>query len=206
MGTVLIACGALAREVLALKKKHRWEAEVLGLPSLLHNRPELIPPAVLNRIREVRSQYQRIIVVYGDCGTGGGLDAVLEAEGVERVAGPHCYEMYADGSFENMMNEEAGTFFLTDYMVRSFDHIVIQGLGLDRIPDLRDEYFRNYTRVVYLAQEDDPELARRAQWAADFLKLPLKVRPAGYGALESRLLELMQQKHESLETSPTGYI
>jgi hypothetical protein len=190
--TALIVCGALAREVLALKEKYAWEVDVLGVPSLLHNQPDAIPPAVATRIRRARSEYERIIVVYGDCGTGGMLDRLLEQEGVLRVAGPHCYEMYADGSFENLMAEAPGTFFLTDYLVHSFDHLVLEGLGLDRHPALRDEYFKNYTRVVYLAQRDDPTLQARAQWAADSLGLPLEIRPTGYGKLETRLKELIE--------------
>ena len=192
MTTALIACGALAREVLALKEKHGWEAEVFGVPALLHNTPDRIPGAVRERIREARAHHDRVIVVYGDCGTGGMLDRLLAAEGVERVAGPHCYEMYANGGFENLMAEELGTYFLTDYLVQSFDHLVIEGLGLDRFPELRDDYFGNYRRVVYLAQRDDPALRARAQWAADQLGLPLEIQPTGYGALESRLVELME--------------
>jgi hypothetical protein len=192
MTTALIACGALAREVLALKKKHGWEAEVLGVPALLHNTPDQIPGAVRERIRQARATYERVIVVYGDCGTGGMLDRLLAVEGVERVTGPHCYEMYANGRFERLMSEELGTYFLTDYLVQSFDHLVIEGLGLDRFPELRDEYFGNYRRVVYLAQRDDPALRARAQWAADQLGLPLEIQPTGYGALETRLVELME--------------
>lgn len=192
MKTALIACGALAREVLALKEKHGWQVDVLALPSLLHNSPERIPGAVRERIRQARQDYERVIVVYGDCGTGGLLDRLLKEEGVPRVAGPHCYEMYADGTFEALMAEAPGTFFLTDYLVQSFDHLVLEGLGIDKRPQLRDEYFRNYTRAVYLAQRDDPALERRAQWAADSLGLPLEVRHTGYGKLESRLKELIE--------------
>jgi hypothetical protein len=194
MTTALIACGALAREVLALKAKHGWDAAVLGVPSLLHNTPDRIPEAVRERIHEARAHYDRVIVAYGDCGTGGLLDQMLAAEGVERVAGPHCYEMYANGQFEQLMAEQPGTYFLTDYLVQSFDHLVIEGMGLDRFPELRDEYFRNYTRVVYLAQRDDPALRARAQWAAGVLGLPLETHIAGYGALETRLLELMKDR------------
>lgn len=193
MKTALIACGALAREVLALNEKHGWEADVLGVPSLLHNTPADIPAAVRRRIREARAGYDRVLVVYGDCGTSGALDAMLAAEGVERLAGPHCYEMYAGAAnFEQLMAEAPGTYFLTDYLVQSFDHLVIEGMGLDRFPELRRDYFGNYTRAVYLPQRDDPALRARARWAADTLGLPLEVRPAGYGALESRLMELMQ--------------
>jgi hypothetical protein len=187
----LIACGALAREVLALRQRHGWDADVLGVPSLLHNHPDRIPAAVLARIREARLKYSQVIVVYGDCGTGGRLDELLAAEGVRRVAGPHCFEMYAGGQFESIIAEELGTYFLTDYLVQSFDHLVLEGLGLDRYPELRDDYFGHYTRAVYLQQRDDPALRERAQRAADCLKLPLEIRPAGYGALEERLVKLI---------------
>lgn len=191
MTTALIACGALARDVLALKDKHGWDAEVLGVPALLHNEPHRLPGAVRGRIREARERFDRVVVVYGDCGTGGLLDRMLEREGVERVRGPHCYEMYANGTFDSLMQEAPGTYFLTDYLVQSFDHLVIEGMGLDRYPELRDEYFRNYTRCVYLAQTDSAELRARAAWAAQQIGLPLEVRQVGYGALASRLIELM---------------
>jgi hypothetical protein len=190
--TALIACGALAREVLALREKHGWQADVLALPSLLHNEPERIPGAVQKRIRQAKEQYERVIVVYGDCGTGGLLDRLLEKEGVSRVAGPHCYEMYADGTFESLMAEAPGTYFLTDYLVQSFDHLVLEGLGIVKHPELRDDYFHNYTRAVYLAQREDPALVARAKWAADSLGLPLEVRKTGYGKLETRLKELFE--------------
>lgn len=192
MKTALVVCGALAREVLALKAKHSWDVDILGVPALLHNEPDRIPEAVLSRIRQARAQYDRVIVVYGDCGTGGILDRMLEKEDVQRVAGPHCYEMYADGTYERIMLEAPGTFFLTDYLVQSFDHLVLEGLGLDRHPELRGEYFKNYTRVVYLAQREDPALLERAKWAAGSLGLPLELHRSGYGKLESRLKELIE--------------
>jgi hypothetical protein len=191
--TALIVCGALAREVLALIDKHGWDADVYGLPVLLHNTPDQIPPAVDQRIKQLSDKYQRLIVVYGDCGTSGNLDQVLLERGVQRVAGPHCYEMYADGSFNQLMKEQPGTFFLTDYLVGSFDHLVLEKLGIDRNPELRDEYFRNYTRVVYLSQRDDPELEGKARWAADQINLPLEIKHTGYGLLESRLIALIDQ-------------
>jgi len=195
MKTVLIACGALAREVLAIREKYGWDADVWGVPALLHNRPDQIPAAVRLRIREARVKYDWVIVVYGDCGTGGMLDRLLAEEGVERLAGPHCYEMYANGQngvFEKMMEDQLGTFFITDYLAGSFDHLVVEELGLDRFPQLRDDYFANYTRMVYLVQQDNPELRVKAQWAADFIQLPLEIYYTGYGALESRLVEKMQ--------------
>jgi hypothetical protein len=189
--TALIVCGALAREVLALKKKHDWQADLYGLPVLLHNTPNKIPPAVAKRIQQLKGDYARLIVVYGDCGTSGVLDQLLLEEGVQRVAGPHCYEMYADGSFDQLMKEQPGTFFLTDYLVGSFDHLVLEGLGIDRNPQLRDEYFAHYTRVVYLAQRQDPALEEKARWAAEQIGLPLEIRQTGYGLLEKRLVELI---------------
>lgn len=187
-----IVCGALAREVLALNEKHNWGADVYGLPVLLHNEPDRIPPAIKERIEQIRGEYERIVVVYGDCGTSGSLDQLLAHEGIQRVAGPHCYEMYANGSFEGLMADQPGTFFLTDYLVGSFDHLVLEGLGIDKNPQLRDDYFKNYTRVVYLAQREDPALQQRAKWAADSLGLPLEIRQTGYGLLEERLLELIE--------------
>jgi hypothetical protein len=194
MSVLLVACGALAREVIAIRDRHEWDAKVLALPALLHNEPSRIPAAVKARIEAVRvpEQYDNVIVVYGDCGTGGLLDAMLAGIQVERIAGPHCYEQYAgkDG-YNAMMDEAPGTFFLTDYMVQSFDHLVIEGLGLDRYPELLDMYFGNYQRVVYLQQRDDATLREWAAVAANQLGLPLEIRFTGYGALENRLLEKM---------------
>jgi hypothetical protein len=187
----IIACGALAREVLALRDKYRWPAEVVGVPVLLHNHPDRIPPAVRRRVREMRAKYERVVVVYGDCGTAGSLDEALAEEGVERIAGPHCYEIYAAPAFEAIMAEAPGTFFLTDYLVGSFDHLVLENLGLDRYPELRQDYFGNYTRVVYLVQREDAALLERARWAAEQIGLPLEVRRVGLGALETRLVALI---------------
>jgi hypothetical protein len=199
MTTALIVCGALAREVLALRDRHGWDADVLGIPALLHDQPDRIPGAVLTRIRPARQTYERVIVVYGDCGTGGALDRALEAEGVARV------EMYADGSFGQIMDEAPGTYFLTDYLVRSFEPLVVEGMGLDRHPALLHEYFRNYARVVYLAQRQDPELRRRARLAAEALGLPLEIRQVGYGALETRLIQRMSPEAIG-ETGRRGHI
>ncbi len=189
--TALIACGALARELPALQAKHGWRVDILGLPAMLHNRPNRLPAAIQQRLQAARARYTRVIVVYGDCGTGGQLDALLAAEGVERIAGPHCYAMYAGALFAELMATEPGSFFLTDYLVQSFDHLVLAELGLDRFPALRDDYFKHYTRVVYLAQRDDPALRARAGWAADCLGLPLEIHNVGYGALESQLATLL---------------
>ena len=126
-------------------------------------------------------------------GREGQLDRLLDIEGVRRIRGPHCYEIYAERAFDEMMAAEPGTFFLTDFLVSQFDALVIRELGLDRYPELRDDYFGNYSRVVYLAQSDDPALEEKAREAARRLGLPLEVRHVGYGGLESRLVELMAE-------------
>ncbi len=184
--TLLIACGALAQEITALIRANRWtHLAITCVPAQHHNRPEKITPAVRRKIRAARGDYDRILVVYGDCGTGGQLDFMLAEEGVERIAGPHCYQFYAGQvDFETLMDDEPGSFFLTDYLVRHFDLLMIRGLGLDRHPQLRDEYFRNYRKMVYLAQTEDAELTAQARAAAAQLGLTFEYRYTGYGELE----------------------
>jgi len=197
MTALFIACGALAREVIALRDKHKWDVKILALPSVLHNSPEHIPDAVLEKIEAHHHNYDISLIIYGDCGTGGLLDKRLEQLGIERIAGPHCYEMYAGVAFHQMMEAIPGTFFLTDYLVQSFDHLVIENLGLDRFPELRDVYFGNYERLVYLQQRQDTKLLFQAVQAAQWLNLPLELRKTGYGALEKRLTAFMD-KHSKL--------
>jgi len=184
--TLVITCGALAREVLAVARANGWtHLEVTAVPAELHNRPERIPEAVRAKIRAAREKFRKILVAYGDCGTGGRLDKVLAEEGVERIQGPHCYQIYAGAeTFTALAEAEPGTFYLTDYLVRHFDHLMIEGLGLDRHPELRDLYFANYTRLMYLAQTRDPALETQAQAAADRLGLAYEYRYTGYGELE----------------------
>src|SRR5579862_2446675 len=152
--TLVIACGALAREIAALRRANGWSAlSVRCLPAELHNRPERIAPAVREAIRESRPRYQNIFVAYADCGTGGLLDAVLREEGIERLPGAHCYEFFAGAKlFAELSQAEPGTFYLTDFLLRHFDRLVIRGLGLDEHPELADQYFRHYRKLVYLAQ------------------------------------------------------
>jgi len=185
--TLLVACGALARDVIDLRDAHGWSADITCVPALLHNTPSKIAPAVERKICAMREHYTRIIVVYGDCGTSGELDAALARLGVERVAGPHCYEQFAGAGYERVMDATPGTYFLTDFLVRHFDALVWRGLGLDRHPELLADYFGNYEQVIYLAQRDDADLARRAVAAAERLRLPLYVQPTGGGDLETRL-------------------
>lgn len=187
---LVIGCGALARELVELTRRAGLpEVELTCLPASLHNRPERIPGAVAARIRRARADgYDRIFVAYADCGTGGLLDRLLEAEGVARLEGAHCYEVYAGrAAFASLADEEPGTFYLTDFLVRNFDRLVVRGLGLDRHPELLPVYFGNYRRLVYLAQADDPELTARAEAAAAILGLPFEWRLTGFGELASSI-------------------
>jgi Protein of unknown function (DUF1638) len=188
--TLLIACGALAREVLALIRLNGWShMELACLPAHLHNTPQRIPEAVRAKIRAARKKdYQRIFVLYGDCGTGGALDQVLADEGVERIPGPHCYAFYSGvDAFLAEAEVEPACFYLTDYLARHFERLVIQGLGLDRHPELLPLYFGNYRKLVYLAQLPDPQLEQQAKAAALRLGLAYEHRPTGYGGLQDFL-------------------
>lgn len=183
--TLFIACGALARELVALKRATGWaELTITCLPAHWHNTPQEITPGVLRKIRSARRSYDRIYVIYGDCGTGGELDRALAAEGVERIPGPHCYQFYmGTADFEALTDDEPGCFFLTDYLVRHFDRLIVKGLGLDRYPELLPDYFGNYSKVVHLAQVADSSLRARAAKAADRLGLAFEYRMVGYGEL-----------------------
>jgi hypothetical protein len=186
---LIVGCGALGRELVTLTRDLPG-VDVTCLPAELHNRPERIAAAVADRIRARGGDYDRVFVAYADCGTGGRLDAVLETEfeGVERIPGAHCYEFYAGAAaFAALQDEQAGTFYLTDFLARQFETIVVRGLGLDRHPELRDAYFGNYRRLVYLAQTDDPELVIRARAAAARLGLAFEQRPTGLGDLGSMI-------------------
>ncbi len=184
--TLVIACGALARELIAVKALNQLDhLEITCLPAILHNRPEQIAPAVRGKIRAAKARYQTILCLYGDCGTGGALDAVLAEEGVARIDGAHCYAFYAGlGDFDALMEAEIGTFFLTDYLARHFDRLVWTGLGLDRHPELRNDYFQQYTRVLHLVQAEDEATSAKARAAARRLALPLETRFTGYGLMQ----------------------
>jgi hypothetical protein len=182
---LVIACGALAREVLALKLDH---IEVACLPAQLHNHPQRIPEAMRAEIRANRSSYDEILCLYGDCGTSGKLDRVLAEEGVRRIEGAHCYAFFAgEEVFSRLAEEEPGTFFLTDFLARHFDALVIRGLGIDRFPQLRDDYFGNYRRLVHLAQFDDPDTAAKAKAAAERLGLVYERRFTGLAGIRAFL-------------------
>ena len=183
---VIVGCGALSRELLALTAGIPG-VRVEGVDVRLHMRPQLIADAVARKVELVRERYGRdvrIFVGYADCGTGGTLDAYLEREGIERIKGAHCFEFYAGAAaYEAMQEQELGTFYLTDMLARQFDAIIWNGLGLDRHPELLPTYFAAYKRLVYLAQSDDPELTARAQAAADRLGLAFERRFTGFGDL-----------------------
>jgi Protein of unknown function (DUF1638) len=187
--TLLIACGALAREVAALTRANGWSSfDVRCLPAELHNRPEKIAPAVRAEIRSQRAHYQHMFVVYADCGTGGMLDAVLKEEGVERLPGAHCYEFFATPKvFAQLSEAELGTFYLTDFLLRHFERLVVRPLGLDRHPQLTQEYFRHYRKLVYLAQAPSPGAIERARKIAHSFGFAFEYRFTGYGDLGTRL-------------------
>lgn len=192
---VIVGCGALARELLALTRDIPG-VKVLGVDARLHMRPALIAGAVERRIAEARATYGSdvgIFVAYADCGTGGALDAVLEREGVQRIEGAHCYEFYAGASaYAALQDEELGTFYLTDFLARQFESLVLRGLGLDRHPELLADYFLSYRRLVYLAQTDDPELDAKARAAADRLGLAFERRDTGFGDLAPTIEHAIQ--------------
>jgi Protein of unknown function (DUF1638) len=192
---VIVGCGALARELLALTRDIPG-VKVLGVDARLHMRPALIAAAVERRIAEARATYGAdvgIFVGYADCGTGGALDAVLEREGVQRIEGAHCFEFYAGASaYAALQEEELGTFYLTDFLARQFDSLVMRGLGLDRHPELLPDYFGSYRRLVYLAQTDDPALDAKARAAADRLGLAFERRATGFGELAPSIANAIQ--------------
>jgi len=195
-GTLLIACGALAREIAALKRANAWQAlDVRCLPAELHNRPERIASAVREAIRENRAAYAKIFVVYGECGTQGQLDAVLAQEGIERLPGAHCYEFLATPSvFASLSEAEPGTFYLTDFLLRHFERLVIRPLGLDRHPQLTSEYFRHYKKLIYLAQAERPGAIDEARRIADSFGFEFEYRFTGYGQLGTRLAALLKSQ------------
>lgn len=186
----VIACGALAREILAICSMNKLtHVELQCLPAILHNHPERITPAVEKAIEKAREEgAKRIFLAYADCGTGGQLDALCEREGIERIAGPHCYSFFfGNEAFERRWGDDIASFFLTDFLARQFHAFVIEPLGLDRHPELRDDYFGHYRKLVYLSQTENAELYERAEAAAERLGLEFEHRHTGYGDLVSAM-------------------
>jgi hypothetical protein len=204
---LIIACGALAHEITELRRANGWtELDVRCLPADLHNRPEKIPGAVRDLIRASRARYRSMFVAYGDCGTGGELDKVLLEEGVERIPGAHCYEFFATAPvFAALAEAELGTFYLTDFLLRHFERLVIRGLGLDRHPELFSIYFGNYRKLVYLAQAPGMQSREAAQAIATRMGLQFEYRQTGYGALGTALSAAVERGGKGREQVVTWH-
>src|SRR6476620_8663697 len=187
----LVACGALAQPAAAIVERQGWPVDVHPLPPLLHNQPHLIAGEVRRLATDLAASYDEVVVGYADCGTYGALDEVCRELGLRRLPGLHCYDLYAGESrVERLFDEQPGTYLLTDFLVRSFARTVLQELGLDRWPELREAYFGHYTRVVWLAQRPDPEMRVLAEEAAARIGLPLTVVETGDTRLEQALAAL----------------
>jgi uncharacterized protein DUF1638 len=188
----LLICGALGKEVKTIVGEHGWDLDIYGVPAMHHFYPKKIVDAVDRKLEQLSAEDRQVVVVYGDCGTAGALELVLHRHGALRVRGPHCYEMFAGADFDRIADERPATFFLTDWLVRNFERAVVRGLGLDRYPELKSVYFKNYTDLLYLAQFADSRLVVKAEEISEYLGLPLEVRHVGFGELETRLAALVE--------------
>jgi hypothetical protein len=187
----VIACGALAADVRLIARRRGWSVDVHPIPALLHNRPEQIAPALAAELQRLRRRYDRLAVAYADCGSYGAIDTVIAEAGVERLEGEHCYDVLGREEVRTALAQEPGTYFLTDFLARTFEHTVVRELGLDRHPELRDDYFGHYTRVVWLAQRPTEATQSAAERAAARIGLPLQIQPVGNAGLERQLERLL---------------
>ena len=194
---LIIACGAVALELNQLKKLNSWDhLTIQCLDAKLHNTPKLIPGKIKEKLDAMSDNFSKVFVAYADCGTGGLLDALLEQYKVERLPGAHCYEFYSGSeTFKQLHENEIGTFYLTDFLVKHFDRLVIKGLGLDKYPDLKQEYFRHYKKVVYLAQSTSEELIEKSKKCADFLELGHSIHYTGLGNFKKHIEQSVGVKH-----------
>ena len=186
---LIIACGALAQEIVQLQTLNGWNhLHLKCLDAELHNRPHLIAGKLREKIAQHRNEYNNIFVAYADCGSGGEIDRVLEDENIERLPGAHCYSFFAgEQRFKEISEQELGSFYLTDFLAKHFERLVIKGLKLDKHPELRNQYFGNYKRVVYLSQQDNPKLLSLAKNAAEYLDLDFEHEHCGFGDLQTGL-------------------
>jgi len=189
----LVACGALVVEVRRIVEARGWPADVYGIPATYHMRPAKIVSAVDQKLERIRERYDKVIVVYGDCGSVGALDDVLRRHAAVRTVGSHCYEMFCGYGFGDLLERHPRTYFLTDYLVRAWDSVVVRELGLDREPSFKETFFGGFASVTYLRQSSDPELLNRAQRVAEYLDLPLNVEDVGLGQLEQQLARLIEE-------------
>ncbi|MFI5039343.1 MAG: DUF1638 domain-containing protein [Solirubrobacterales bacterium] len=194
MSTAVIACGALAADVRTIARRRGWDVDVHPIDALLHNHPDRLAPAIERSIHGLLGRYDALAVAYGDCGSYGAIDGVLDRAGIPRLEGSHCYDVFARDEVRAALEQEPGTYFLTDFLARTFEHTVVRELGLDRHPELRDDYFGNYTRVLWLAQRPTPATRAAAQRAAERIGLPLHELAVGNRGLERQL--------EALVTTP----
>lgn len=191
----IIACGAIVRELIAIANRRGWDYELTAVPAQLHNRPERIAPAVEKKIDAWASRFDRILIGYADCGTVGALDALLARyPHATRIPGPHCYEFYGGELFEQQSERQPGTFYLTDFLAHHYEGLVIESLGLDRFPELRDTFFGNYEELLYLRQLPDQDESERAREAAKRLGLAYREVDSGLEILEERLVDLIESE------------
>jgi hypothetical protein len=200
--TTVVACGALGPSIRDIVARRAWPVELHLLPALLHNRPREIAPRVEQFVRQLQAQGQAVVLAYADCGTYGALDEVCERLGIERLRGQHCYDVFASAEkIEDLFTDEPGTYLLTDFLVQSFRRTVLHELGLDRHPELWDDYFGNYRRVVWLAQRPNAELEAEARRVADLFALPLVVIEVGTLSLELELEALLGATANAVKVS-----
>ena len=193
---LILACGALAREIRDVARLHELDNVTLEcLPAILHNRPMEIPDLVRERLDRARGDYDRILLGYADCGTAGELHDIATQEGIEMLPGAHCYQFFAgEQAFDQMHDDDPTAFYLTDYLVKHFDRLIMENLGIEAHPELRDMYFGNYTKMIYLAQTDDPELDEQAQACASKLGLSFERVRTTYGDLEPAVVQIATRK------------